>query len=129
MAIKEKTIEILRMFEGDEGLTEQVLGFLSSGMFDEWDCSLSQGLENGFGGMELQLAAKSGRQEAEFRKKLFEFPVDNPCQLCGESLDDEEDIGEMYGETQDRFGNPEYGKVSRGLVHAQCGLDHNWEVS
>lgn len=127
--IHEATINALKLMESEEGVAEQVLGFLSSGMFSEWDIGLTDGLNEGFGGMELQIAAKTGRQEAEFRKKLFDFPVDDPCQLCGESLKGEEDIGEMNGSTQDRFGNPEYGKVSGGRVHAQCGLDHGWEVS
>lgn len=128
-AIDQKVIDVLRLFEENEDLTEHVLGFLSSGMFSEWDCSLTQGLEAGFGGQELQIAARAGRMEAEFLKKLADYPVEDPCELCGESLVGEEEIGEMHGGTKDRFGNPEFGRTSGGRVHAQCGLDHDWEIS
>lgn len=57
------------------------------------------------------------------------YPMDAPCVLCGESLEGEEDKGEMYGPAKPRFGNDRYGFVRRGLVHAQCGLDHGWEVA
>ena len=42
------------------GLADLVLQYLNHGMTEEWDCTLPQGLENGFGGVELQLAARSG---------------------------------------------------------------------
>lgn len=139
MAIKENAIKILQMFETEDELADQVLGLLSGGMFDEWDCSLTQGIELGFGGDEFKIAAKSARltaefvngKEAEVAKRIadFESEVPAPCVLCGESTVDEEDKGEMHGEEQDRYGNAEYGTVTRGLVHAQCGLDHDWEVS
>lgn len=56
-------------------------------------------------------------------------PFENCCELCGESLTGEEDIGEMYGEETPRYGNPEYGTTTSGRVHAQCGLDQGWSIA
>lgn len=58
--------DILRAFTADDVLVEDVLGYLNAGMFDEWDASLTQGLEIGFGGPELQIAARAGLAKAEY---------------------------------------------------------------
>jgi hypothetical protein len=51
------------------------------------------------------------------------------CDLCGELLAQETDIGEMHGASQPHYGIESNGFVSSGLVHAQCGLDVGWEVA
>lgn len=63
-------IAILKAMSESDGLAEEVLGYLNDGMWDEWDCDLLTGITNhGFGGLELQLAAKSGLSKAEFNKE------------------------------------------------------------
>lgn len=54
---------------------------------------------------------------------------DRTCDLCGELLAGEEDIGEMHGSGQYKHGVLQNGLITEGLVHAQCGLDAGWEVS
>jgi hypothetical protein len=44
---------------------------LDSGMWDEWDCSLTGGIEMGFGSAEIRLAAKSGASTAKW---IIEHP-------------------------------------------------------
>ena len=52
--------EVLEAMAESPTLADEVLKYLNYGMGDEWDCTLPQGLEIGFGGDELQIAAKSG---------------------------------------------------------------------
>lgn len=51
---------IIAAFAEDESgeLCDEVLGRLSLGMSLEWDCTLPQALELGFGGPELAIAAR-----------------------------------------------------------------------
>ena len=59
-----------------------------------------------------------------------EHPLaDKQCDLCGEYLGDEDDIGEMYGQDRYRFGMAGNAIINYGLVHAQCGLDSKWGVA
>ncbi len=51
--------QILEAFARDRTLCDRTLAYLNYGMQDEWDCTLPQGLELGFGGHELQIAAHS----------------------------------------------------------------------
>lgn len=58
--------QVLEAMAKEVGLADLVLQYLNHGMLDEWDCSLEQGLQNGFGGVELQLAARSGWQLCQY---------------------------------------------------------------
>lgn len=51
--------QILIVMSEDKELCAMVLNALSLGMMDEWDCTLSRGLEI-FGEDEIALAAKTG---------------------------------------------------------------------
>lgn len=60
-----KAVDVLKAMSESETLADEVIGYLNHGMTDEWDCTLSQGLELGFGGTELRLAARTGLALAE----------------------------------------------------------------
>lgn len=69
MASAELTvIQVLQAMAASDNLAENVLYYLNDGMWDEWDTDLPSGLKQGFGGQELQLAAKSGLCLAEYHK-------------------------------------------------------------
>jgi hypothetical protein len=51
--------DILDAMSKDDTLAEQVLHLLNQGMWDEWDTSLVGGLDMGFGGAELRIAART----------------------------------------------------------------------
>lgn len=59
-------IEVLKAMSESEDLADEVLDFLNEGMHEEWDISLPDGLMEGFGGEELQIAARSAFCRAEF---------------------------------------------------------------
>ena len=55
--------------------------------------------------------------------------AEHRCEVCGEKLGTEDDIGEMHGEPVNLYGARSNGLTSSGRVHAQCGRDVGWEVS
>ena len=58
-----RVLDLLRDREeglASEDLADQVLARLDWGMMDEWDIGLADGLREGFGGTELQVAARAG---------------------------------------------------------------------
>ena len=61
--------QILEAFARDRTLCDKVLAYLNYGMQDEWDCTLPQGLELGFGGPELQIAANTAFILAKHHKQ------------------------------------------------------------
>lgn len=62
--------EVLKAFAEEPKLADDVLLYLNHGMWDEWDCDLLTGItEVGFGGPELQIAARSGLSLAEYHKE------------------------------------------------------------
>lgn len=67
-------IEILTAMATDptNTLTEEVLNYLNHGMRDEWDCSLTQGLEM-FGNDEFRIAAKAGLGLAIYHEEHSEY--------------------------------------------------------
>lgn len=56
----------LRLVAAEEGGVEELLQALDAGMYDEWDIGLVDGLTEGFGGFELQLAARSGASSCDW---------------------------------------------------------------
>lgn len=52
--------DILVEMGKDIHLTHQILLGISAGMIDEWDCTVSYALENGFSAPEFMIAAKAG---------------------------------------------------------------------
>lgn len=65
-------LEILEAFVNDEAgeyrgqLIEEVISYMNLGMHDEWDIGLLEGIKEGFGGEELQIAARSALSLARF---------------------------------------------------------------
>jgi hypothetical protein len=64
-------IQILTAMATDptNALTDEVLRYLNEGMLDEWDCTLSHGLQEGFGNSEFRVAAKAGLGLAIYHKE------------------------------------------------------------
>jgi hypothetical protein len=50
-------------------LIEEVLFYLDHGMHDEWDIGLFDGIREGFGAEELQIAARSGMSLALYHEE------------------------------------------------------------
>lgn len=61
--------EVLVAMAKDGQLADDVLRYLNHGMLDEWDCTLPQGLELGFGNDELATAAKAGLALAHYHER------------------------------------------------------------
>jgi hypothetical protein len=55
-----KTEEVLQAMAESPSLAQDVIDLLDYGMNDEWDCSLAYGIVHGFGGVEFQIAARTG---------------------------------------------------------------------
>lgn len=62
------SVEILKAMAESETLTDEIIFYLNSGMWDEWDCSLPDGLKHGFSGKELQIVAQSALISAEYAR-------------------------------------------------------------
>lgn len=62
-------VQILKAMSESKTLTEEVLRYLDHGMLDEWDIGLVDGIKEGFGEEELQIAARSGLALAAYHEK------------------------------------------------------------
>lgn len=63
-----KILEAIAELEDQE--INLLINSLNHGMWDEWDCSLNDGLKIGFGGKELAIAANSGMYFARHAEEI-----------------------------------------------------------